>query len=177
MQMRFLTFVDELLAKVEGWLIVLLLWIMIAATFIQVSLRSLYTHAHLRWANLLLGHIDWAEPLARILVLWLAFLGASLITREGKHIKIDLLAAVLPRAWSPFREMFLAFLAALLSALLLAASLAFIRMEMAYGGHVLSIVPTWVSQAIIPIGFALMTFRFGLRGLLEFVAIRGRKEL
>ena len=174
--MRFLALADDILAKVEGWLIVLLLWIMIAATFIQVSLRSLYTHAHLKWANLLLGHIDWAEPLARILVLWLTFLGASLVTREGKHIKIDILAAVLPGAWSPFREMLLAFLAASLSALLLVASLAFIKMEMAYGGHVLSTVPTWVSQAIIPIGFALMTFRFGLRGLLEIMAIRRRRK-
>ena len=170
--MRFLAFADDILAKVEGWLIVLLLWIMVAATFVQVSLRSLYTHAHLKWANLLLGHVDWAEPLARILVLWLTFLGASLVSREGKHIKIDLLEVVLPRAWSPFREVFLTFLAALLSALLLAASLAFIKMEMAYGGHILSTVPTWVSQAIIPIGFALMTFRFGLRGLLEIMAIR-----
>jgi len=170
--MRFLALADDILAKVEGWLIVLLLWIMVAATFVQVSLRSLYTHAHLKWANLLLGHVDWAEPLARILVLWLTFLGASLVSREGKHIKIDLLEVVLPRAWSPFREVFLTFLAALLSALLLAASLAFIKMEMAYGGHILSTVPTWVSQAIIPIGFALMTFRFGLRGLLEIMAIR-----
>lgn len=174
--MRFLMLADDILAKVEGWLIVLLLWIMVAATFVQVSLRSLYTHAHLKWANLLLGHVDWAEPLARILVLWLTFLGASLVSREGKHIKIDLLGVMLPRAWSPFREVFLAFLAALLSALLLAASLAFIKMEMAYGGHVLSTVPTWVAQAIIPIGFALMTFRFGLRGLLEIIAIRRRPK-
>jgi TRAP-type C4-dicarboxylate transport system permease small subunit len=106
----------------------------------------------------------------------LTFLGASLVTREGKRIKIDLLEVVLPRGWHPFREMLLAFLAALLTALLLAASLAFIKMEMSYGGHVLSVVPIWVSQAIIPIGFALMTFRFALRGLLEIVAIRRSRK-
>jgi TRAP-type C4-dicarboxylate transport system permease small subunit len=174
--MRFLALADDILAKVEGWLIVLFLWIMIAATFLQVFLRSLYTHAHLKWANALLGHIDWTEPLARILVLWLTFLGASLVSRERRHIKIDLLEVVLPAAWYPFREMLLAFLSALISTLLLAASLAFIEMEMAYGGRILPAVPSWTCQAIIPLGFAAMTFRFALRGLLEFMAIRRRRK-
>lgn len=173
--MRFLALADDILAKVEGWLVVLLLWVMIAATFLQVALRSLYTHAHLQWANALLGHMDWAEPLARILVLWLTFLGASLLTRERRHIKIDLLEVMLPAAYYPFRGMLLAFLSACISAVLLAASLAFVKMEMAYGGHALSVVPVWICQTIIPFGFAVMTFRFSLRGLLEFVAIgRGR---
>jgi TRAP-type C4-dicarboxylate transport system permease small subunit len=174
--MRFLSLVDDILARVEGWLIVVFLWMMIAATFIQVSLRSLYTHAHLKWANALLGQIDWAEPLARILVLWLTFLGASLVTRERRHIKIDLLEMVLPPAWYPYRGMLLAFLSAFISTLLLAASLAFIEMEMAYGGRILPAVPTWICQAIIPLGFAVMTFRFTLQGLLEFVAIRGNPK-
>ncbi len=170
--MRCLARVDDVLAKVEGWLIVVFLWIMIAAAFSQVSLRSLYTHAHLKWANALLGHIDWAEPLARILVLWLTFLGASLVTRERRHIKIDLFEVVLPPAWYPYRRMLLALLSALISAVLLAASLTFIEMEMAYGGRILPVVPTWICQAIIPIGFAVMTFRFTLEGLLEFMAVR-----
>ena len=170
--MRFLTLVDDILARVEGWLIVVFLWLMIAATFIQVSLRSLYTHAHLKWANALLGQIDWAEPLARILVLWLTFLGASLVTRERKHIKIDFLELVLPTAWYPFRGMLLAFLSAFISTVLLAASLAFIQMEMAYGGRILPAVPTWICQAIIPVGFAVMAIRFTLQGLLELVVIR-----
>ncbi len=174
--MRFLVLVDDILAKAEGWLIVLFLWIMIGATFVQVSLRSLYTQADLKWANALLGQIDWAEPLARILVLWLTFLGASLVTREGRHIKIDLLEVVFPPAWYPWRKMLLAFLSALIAAVLLAASLAFVEMEMAYGGRILFAVPTWVCQAIIPLGFAVMTFRFALRGLLEFTAIRRSRE-
>jgi len=170
--MRFLARVDDILARVETWLIVLFLSVMIAATFLQVSLRSLYTHAHLKWANVLLGQIDWTEPLARTLLLWVTFLGASLITRDRRHIKIDLFELVLPPAWYPFRGMLLAFVSAFISIVLLAASLAFIEMEMAYGSRMLSAVPTWMCQVIMPFGFAVMTFRFALRGLLEFLTIR-----
>ena len=174
--MRFLALMDDILAKVEGWLIVLFLWVMIAATFLQVSLRSLYTYAHLKWANVLLGQIDWTEPLARILLLWVTFLGASLITKDRRHIKIDLLELVLSPAWYPFRGMLLAFVSALISIVLLAASLAFIEMEIAYGSRMLSTVPTWICQVIMPLGFAVMAFRFTLRGLSEFVTIRRSRK-
>ena len=40
-----------------------------------------------------------AEELLQTLVLWLAMLGALGATREGNHIRIDLLAQVLPGPW------------------------------------------------------------------------------
>jgi len=48
--------------------------------------------------------VDWFEPFVRLLVLWLTFLGASLITKENKHIKIDLMGSLLPDKWLPFRD-------------------------------------------------------------------------
>ena len=73
--MKTLNRIDQVLAKIEGWLIILLLWTMVVLTFVQVGFRSLYTHGHFHWANEVLGKLDWSGPLVQLLVLWLTFPG------------------------------------------------------------------------------------------------------
>jgi TRAP-type C4-dicarboxylate transport system permease small subunit len=157
--------IDKALARVEGWLIIIFLWLMIILTFLQVILRSLYTHAHIQWANVILGQVDWFDPLARLSVLWITFLGASLLTGDKKHIKIDLLTALLPPKWQPFRGLILSIVCVLISALMLKASIDYIKMEMAFGGYLFLKLSTWVSQLILPAGFSMILFRFFLRGI------------
>lgn len=169
--MNVLRHIDKALARVEGWLIVLLLWLMVILTFLQIILRALYTHAHIQWANLILGQVDWAEPLARLLVLWLTLLGASLLTRDNKHIKIDLMSAILPPKWQPFRELILSSGCFLICALLLKASVEYIHMEMAFGSHLFLNLPAWIGQIILPAGFLLIVFRFFLKGLEQVIEI------
>ena len=41
----------------------------------------------------------WAESFARILVLWVAMLGAMVATRENNHISIDAVSRYLPNHW------------------------------------------------------------------------------
>ena len=148
------------LAKVEGWLIIAFLWVMVILTFAQVCLRGLYTHGHLQWANRLMGGLDWSEPLVRLLVLWLSFLGASLLTGENKHIKIDLFSSILPQKWLPVRELMLSLTCILISAIMLKVCIGYVHLEMAFGGHMFLNVPNWVGQLILPLGFALILFRF-----------------
>ena len=40
--------------------------------------------------------IAWADPLLRVLVLWLGLLGALAATRDRRHITIDVLSRMLP---------------------------------------------------------------------------------
>lgn len=175
--MKLLRFIDNALARVEGWLIVIFLGLMVALTLVQVILRALYTHGQMQWANFMLGQVDWAVPFARLSVLWLTFLGASLVTGEGKHIKIDLLSSLLPRKSLPFRELVLSIVCASICAFLLMASLNYIALEMSFGGHLFLKIPTWVGQLILPAGFAMILFRFLLRGLAQVLEIfRGAKR-
>ena len=169
--MHILRLIDKALAKIEGCLIIVFLSAIIAITFFQVVLRSLYTHAHAHWANAVLGQVDWADPLARLLVLWIAFLGASLLTRHDKHIRIDLMSAVLPRRWLPFRGLILCMACMLVSAIMLKTSADYVRMEMAFGGRLFLNIPTWVGQIILPVGFSLILFRFFLIAVEELVQI------
>ena len=127
--MKTLRWIDKALARFEGWLIIMFLWLMVILTFVQVCLRGLYTHAHLQWANSLMGYLDWSEPFVRLLVLWLTFLGASLITGENKHIKIDLFSSLLPPKWELTREFVLSLVCVVISATMLKVCIDYIKME------------------------------------------------
>jgi len=163
--MSALKWFDNVLAKVEGWLIVTFLWCMVIFTFVQVCLRALYSHGHFQWANSLMGHLDWSEPFVRLLVLWLTFLGASLVTRENRHIKIDLFATVLPQNWLSVREFVLSIACMVISAIMLKVSIDYVKIELEFGGTLFLGLPVWIGELIIPAGFALILFRFSLRGI------------
>ena len=163
--MKTLRWIDKALARFEGWLIIMFLWLMVILTFVQVCLRGLYTHAHLQWANSLMGYLDWSEPFVRLLVLWLTFLGASLITGENKHIKIDLFSSLLPPKWELTREFVLSLVCVVISATMLKVCIDYIKMEMEFGGTMFLHLPNWAGQMILPAGFALILFRFSLRAI------------
>ena len=132
--MEILRWIDKGLVRLEGWIIITFLWLMVILTFFQVCLRGLYTHGHVQWANIAMGHIDWTEPFVRLLVLWLTFLGASLLTGENKHIKIDLLSSILPPKWLPVRELILSIVCVLISGIMLFVCLGYVKIEMQFGG-------------------------------------------
>jgi TRAP-type C4-dicarboxylate transport system permease small subunit len=171
--MKHLARIDKAIARFEGWLLILFLSLMVILTFVQVMLRSLYIYAHLGWANTLMGSLDWSELLVRLLVLWVTFLGASLVTRENKHIKIDLLTHLMPATWSPYRELLLSVSGAIVSALMIRASLFYIHTEISFGGSMFLSVPTWIGQLILPAGFSLICFRFLLRTMTSALQILG----
>ncbi|MDY6971020.1 MAG: TRAP transporter small permease [Thermodesulfobacteriota bacterium] len=175
--MRVLQRINRFLAKLEGWLIIVLLWLMVVLTFAQVCLRSLYTHGHLHWANSLMGHLDWSEPFVRLLVLWLTFLGASLLTVQGRHIKIDLFSTAIPAKWQRIREFIMAVVSVVISAIMLKACIDYVKIEIEFGGETFLHLPGWIGQLILPAGFALILFRFLLRAIDHGVAIaRGLTE-
>lgn len=177
--MKLVRYIDRGLARVEGWLIVIFLALMVGFTFFHVILRALFTHAHIQWANDILGYVDWTEPFVRLLVLWITFLGASLITGENKHIKIDLMPALFPSHWLPFRELLLSLVCVLITAFMLKASIDYIRIEMEFGDQLFLNVPTWIGELILPAGFSMILFRFFLRGIeqvFEILRVRGAKR-
>jgi C4-dicarboxylate transporter DctQ subunit len=174
--MKHLARIDKAIARFEGWLLIIFLSLMVSLTSLQVILRSLFIYAHLGWANTLMGSLDWSELFVRLLVLWVTFLGASLVTRENKHIKIDLLTHLMPAIWSPYRELFLSVSGAIVAALMIRASLFYIHTEMSFGGSVFLNVPTWVGQMIMPAGFALICFRFLLRAMTSALQILGDRK-
>lgn len=167
--------IERKIARLEGWFIIALLSEMIGLTFVQVLLRNLHIHGRIHEANLLLGQIDWAEPLVRLSVLWVTFLGASVLTAENRHIKIDFLSGMLRGRWLPFREVIVSLAAALVCIFMLYASLEYVKVEYRSGAILFLGISSWVTQLILPVGFFFILLRFLFRAVEEFtILLKGR---
>jgi TRAP-type C4-dicarboxylate transport system permease small subunit len=123
-----------------------------------------------------MGQMDWAEPLVRLLVLWVSIVGASLVTGENKHIKIDLMSDLLPKPVLPYRELLLSASCAVITGFMLKASIVYVSMEAAFGAEFFTGLPNWIAQLILPAGFSVILCRFVLRAVGEAVAICRRVE-
>ncbi len=66
------------LGRLEDALLVALLGVLLLLASTQILLRNLFD-----------AGLTWADPLLRVLVLWLGLLGAMIASRSGKHITLD----------------------------------------------------------------------------------------
>ena len=87
---------DTGIARGEAALATLFLISMILAASCQALFRNL-AGMEIGWANGVLENLTWIDPFLQKGTLWLAFLGASLATREGRHIGIDLFPRLAPQ--------------------------------------------------------------------------------
>jgi TRAP-type C4-dicarboxylate transport system permease small subunit len=170
--LKFLESLERGLTRFEGWMVILFLGTMVVFTFVQVCLRGLYTHAGMAWASQLLGAVEWSEPLVRLLVLWLALFGASLVSAENRHIRIDFLSALVPPRWEPFRDFLLSLACAGITGAMAVVATSYLRLEMKLGGALFLQVPQWVGLLVLPLGFGAICFRFTLRSVRAMVLMR-----
>ena len=96
------------------------------------------------------------------LALWIAFLGAMAASREGAHLALAT-GEMLPPAWQRHTRVFTNALSAGVAAALAWASLDFVRSELESPGMIGGWLPQWVVEAILPVAFAVIAFRFYLR--------------
>lgn len=146
--------IARVLARLEDLLLAVLLTGMILLAAGQIFSR-----------NLLSQGLLWGEPLLRLLVLWIALLGAMAATREGRHIRIDLLSRFLPAAAQAWSRRFTDAFSAVICGLMAWHAGRFVVDEWHGGLEFFSGVPAWSVQLIIPFGFAVMSLRFALHSL------------
>jgi C4-dicarboxylate transporter DctQ subunit len=146
--------VDGAVERVEQALLVTFLGGIILLAFLQIVLR-----------NFLSTGLDWSDSLVRNLVLWIGFIGATLATKEGKHINIDVVSRGLPSWGKKWVALAIQLFSFLVCCGLTYAALKFIKNEVQMGTRTFLDIPTWVPEMILPMTFGLMTFRFGLRSL------------
>ena len=144
--------VDGAIDRVEQFLLVTFLSFMILIAFLQIILR-----------NFFFTGLDWGDSLLRNLVLWIGFIGATLATKEGKHINIDVVSRWLPSLEKNVVTLIIHFFSFSVCCLLTYAALKFIKNEVQMGHRTFLNIPIWIPEMILPITFSLMTFRFGLR--------------
>lgn len=147
-----LKFIDNSLALVENSLIVLIVAIMVVMSFLQVLLRNFFDYGIL-WGDIFLRHM----------VLWVGFIGASLATRDEKHINIDVLGRISPEKFRPYLRTVVDLFTMLVCIALAHAAYGFLQYEIEANTILFNDIPAWIFQIIIPLGFALIAFRFLLK--------------
>lgn len=109
-------------------------------------------------ARYLFGYaLFWAEEVMVFLIIWGVFVGVAAAAYDRAHLNMDLFS-------QSFRGTVLAFLNALMLAVLLAACVFMIVQSwqvvtLFYQGGVVSVsagVPKWIAHSALPVGFALM---------------------
>lgn len=138
----------------ENALLTLLLAALIFVAFVPIVLRNVFSVG-----------LPWADGSARLMVLWLAVVGAVAASREGRHISIDLASRYLPERFRRTSEAVTSFFAMSFTGLLAWHAARFVADSWAYGDVMLGGWPAWAFQIVMPIGFALMSYRFALRWL------------
>jgi TRAP-type C4-dicarboxylate transport system permease small subunit len=100
------------------------------------------------------------------------FIGAAIATKEDKHITIDVVSRWLTAPESNYIRIISHFFSVVICGLLTLAAIKFIRFEAQMGGTAFFKLPVWVPEIIIPVTLGLMTLRFAVRFVSEFVRIR-----
>lgn len=142
----------------EELLTALLLGGMILLAGSQIFLRNLFDSG-----------LIWADPSLRIMVLWVALLGAIAATRENRHIRIDLLSNYLSNRNKARLSVIHNLFSALICGVIAWHSTRFVYIEWQDGAKLFSSLPAWVGEIIIPIGFSTMCLRFAINIPLQFM--------
>jgi len=80
---------ESLFLAFNRWLLIAILGVMSLIIFTNVGLRYLTNES-----------IQWAEEVARHLMIWLTFIGCGPVLRYGGHIAIENLQDALPASWA-----------------------------------------------------------------------------
>jgi TRAP-type C4-dicarboxylate transport system permease small subunit len=104
----------------------------------------------------------WGDEALRVMVLWIAVAGAVAASRGDKHINIAVLDRFLPARLRTLKDVLIHAFTAGISGIVAWQSLLFVLTSHEYGDALLGGLPAWLLQAILPIGFGLIAYRYAL---------------
>lgn len=138
-----------------------MLLVMVVVVFLQVIFRFV-----------LHSSLPWSEELARYLMVWISFLGASIGVKRKSHIGVEFLVSLLPPRWKKRAALFVS-----------AVSCVFFGYLVVYGERILQTVGSQLSPAMevsmaIPYGSILtggaLMFLYAFFQMIEII---GGKEV
>ena len=138
--------------RVERVVLAALVTGMVFLAALQILLRNLW-HTGL----------NWVEPLLGMALLWLTMLGALAATGMGRHLSMDLAAALLPRRGSAWLARANSVFAAIICGLLAWAAGRYVGFQREMDMAVVLGLPVWKHYMVMPVVFWLMALRFAVR--------------
>ncbi len=136
----------------ENALLISMLGLMVTLAAAQILFRNFFDIS-----------IFGADQMLRLLVLWVALLGAVAASREGKHIHVDAIARWLPARVKPAVVALTDLFTLAVCLTLTWQAVRFLQSTHASGEMAFGSMPVWVAALILPLGFTLIALRYGLR--------------
>jgi C4-dicarboxylate transporter, DctQ subunit len=142
---------DDWLGRIEFW---------IAATTLAFAAGLVFTSVVLRYG--FAYSVSAFDELTRYSIILGAFVAASRLLHQERHVTVDVLLINLPPRWRSILQI-LAFMAgAAFCAFLLYTGLQLVMQTYATGTRSMSNlrIPMWIPQSFVPLGAALLLIRF-----------------
>jgi TRAP-type transport system small permease protein len=146
---RVLSILSRGLRWLEDGLLVSLLGAMIALAALQILQRNLFDTGFL-----------WSDQALRLMVLWVALLGAIAASRDDHHIRIDLLSRYLSDLGKRVARIITDLFTLVVCSVVAWSAYQLVELEREFGSEVMGGAPAWVAQSILPIGFGLIALRY-----------------
>jgi len=102
----------------------------------------------------------WADELLKLMVLWLAMVGSVAACRDDRHIRIDVLSHLLPKGLIKSTRILVDLFAAVVCAVIAWQAWRYLQLEIEFEDQVLVNTPAWIAHIVVPIAFALVSYRF-----------------
>ena len=153
------------LHRVEDLFLAALLAMMVVLAPLQIVLRLGFDEG-----------LIWADPLLRVLVLWVGLVGAVSASRGDRHISIDVLSRFAPPRVRAVMAVVTSLFTAVVSALVAYHSGRFVASERDYGSMAFSGIEAWIFQVVIPIAFGIIALRYLLYTSREMSIAIGWRE-
>ncbi len=141
--------IDRGVAAVEKVVVVLIVAVLVGLPLTQILMRIGGQ-----------GGLPWGHEIVRVLVMWLAFFGASLATRERRHITIDLLDRAITPATKAAFNLVTQGVAMVVLAYLARTGWTFVNLQRDMGDKSAVLgIPEWIAVTVIPLSLAVMSWR------------------
>jgi len=155
---------ERTLHRVEDAALAVLLGAIVLLAPLQIALRELFG-----------AGLAWADPLLRVLVLWVGLLGALAASRDGRQISIDAISRVLPARARAAAAALTSLITAGISGLVAYHGARFVHSELRFESVAFSGIPAWLLESVIPFAFGWIALRYLLLGLAEARALCARR--
>lgn len=140
----------NILDKLEEIILVILMVAMTISVVIQVFSRTVLNVSP-----------SWTEEVARYMLVWITFVGASLGAKRGAHMGVEAFTMILPKKVQKAVAAITWLICAAFTAITCVNSISILQLQMATGQVSAAIqLPMWIPYAGVTVGMFLMTIRF-----------------
>ena len=144
-----MTSLIKLTHRFEDSLLLLLLFSMVLLAAGQIILRNFFDFGFI-----------WVDPLLRLLVLWTGLIGATVASRDNRHIRIDLLSRYLSRHAHLVIQFFVGLFTAFICAVIAWHGARWVLLDYQDQLPGFENLPAWILEIIIPVAFGLIALRY-----------------